>query len=422
MANIFAGYVQPRSVDDYRAQMDRGELAQLQLERGRGENAMQALAREQSMAKQNALQALYANPQMAGNPEALERGMLGNPLLMDQGMKLQKGRLDNAKAVAETGNLQATADKTKQGVAAEKRQQTLQHILTLNTPDEARASVQQYVQAGEIDPQMAQMIAQSIPADPAMFPAWQVKLLRGLAKPEAVLSADTSVATNQLTNETSAANNKATNDRTAADNAANRARMAADAAAGRSVQMRGQDLTDARSRELNAATREAAKLKADEKPLNDAQSKAALFGSRMAEADSVLAGLEKQGTTTSIPGARTGMGVGAALNVVSSGNQQKLNQAKRDFVNAVLRRESGAVISDAEFDNAEKQYFPQIGDGEDVKRQKASNRAIAIRGVQAEVPKASRGVIDEIRGGEKSTAGFDADKERRYQEWKAKQK
>jgi len=34
-------------------------------------------------------------------------------------------------------------------------------------------------------------------------------------------------------------------------------------------------------------------------------------------------------------------------------------QAKKNFVNAVLRLESGAVISPSEFTNADKQYFPQ---------------------------------------------------------------
>tara|TARA_R100001530_G_scaffold34938_1_gene27299 strand:+ start:2308 stop:2460 length:153 start_codon:yes stop_codon:yes gene_type:complete len=37
--------------------------------------------------------------------------------------------------------------------------------------------------------------------------------------------------------------------------------------------------------------------------------------------------------------------------------QQK--QTERDFVNAVLRRESGAAISGSEFRTARKQYLPQ---------------------------------------------------------------
>ena len=62
-------------------------------------------------------------------------------------------------------------------------------------------------------------------------------------------------------------------------------------------------------------------------------------------------------------------------------NFQKFDQAQRDFINAQLRRESGAVISDAEFDNAEKQYFPQPGDRPEVIEQKNRNRKNAIAGL-----------------------------------------
>ena len=61
---------------------------------------------------------------------------------------------------------------------------------------------------------------------------------------------------------------------------------------------------------------------------------------------------------------------------------QQFDQARRDFVNAILRRESGAVIADSEFENANKQYFPQPGDSEAVIAQKRRNRETAIEGVR----------------------------------------
>ena len=64
-----------------------------------------------------------------------------------------------------------------------------------------------------------------------------------------------------------------------------------------------------------------------------------------------------------------------------SADQQKYEQAQRDFLNAVLRKESGAVISDEEFDNGKKQYFPQPGDSDIVIEQKRQNRARAIQGI-----------------------------------------
>jgi len=170
--------------------------------------------------------------------------------------------------------------------------------------------------------------------------------------------------------------------------------------------MRGQDITkegqirsDERARELNAITR-------DTKPLNEAQSKAALFGSRMTEANKILDTLGAEGTDTSIPGMRAGYGVGAVVNALSSPNQQSLMQAKRDFVNAVLRRESGAVIADSEFENAEKQYFPQIGDSDQVKAQKKANRETAMRGVLIDVPaKQRQALVDEITGNKPASSG-----------------
>ncbi len=63
-----------------------------------------------------------------------------------------------------------------------------------------------------------------------------------------------------------------------------------------------------------------------------------------------------------------------------SSEQQRVTQAQRDFVNAVLRQESGAVISDAEFANAKKQYFPAPGDSPPVLAQKRANRQLAVQG------------------------------------------
>ena len=126
------------------------------------------------------------------------------------------------------------------------------------------------------------------------------------------------------------------------------------------------------------------------KPLNDSQSKALLFGTRMQEAHKVLAQLEKEGTTTSVPGSRAPLGIGSLISAVSGDKQQMLDQAKRDFMTAVLRRESGASISPGEFDTADKQYFPQINDSPKVIAQKARNRELAINGVLIEVPEKQR--------------------------------
>lgn len=202
--------------------------------------------------------------------------------------------------------------------------------------------------------------------------------------PSKVVRSDTITqsADNKATNETSRANNQATVGAT----------------------IRGQNLTDAReAKKMAQADSHFQATQAGGKPLTEGQANSARYGSRMAESHDILQELSGKGVNVSNPGSRSGWGVGDAVNMISSADQQRLDQAKRDFINANLRRESGASISPTEFDNAEKQYFPQRGDSKEVIAQKAKNREIAIRGMQAEIPENQRGkVISEIRGGGQS--------------------
>lgn len=73
------------------------------------------------------------------------------------------------------------------------------------------------------------------------------------------------------------------------------------------------------------------------------------------------------------------LAIGGLLpNEVQTANRQQFEQAKRNFVNAVLRRESGAAIAESEFQSAEAQYFPMAGDSDEVLVQKAANRESVI--------------------------------------------
>ena len=114
--------------------------------------------------------------------------------------------------------------------------------------------------------------------------------------------------------------------------------------------------------------------------LTESEGKATGFFYRMEESDKTLSALENQGTSL---WNKTAGGIPVLGNYMVSADAQRFDQAKRDFINALLRRESGAVISPEEFANAEVQYFPQPGDGPDVIAQKARNRKVAIDGVKA---------------------------------------
>lgn len=65
-----------------------------------------------------------------------------------------------------------------------------------------------------------------------------------------------------------------------------------------------------------------------------------------------------------------------------SGDFQAYDQARRNFINAQLRRESGAVISDSEFANANQQYFPQPGDTEEQVKRKRAARETALNAMR----------------------------------------
>jgi hypothetical protein len=121
---------------------------------------------------------------------------------------------------------------------------------------------------------------------------------------------------------------------------------------------------------------------------NKEQSDAYTYSTRMESADKIITDLEGQydpfkiniktsSKTALIPGGET-----AANKYLLSPKDQQVEQAQRNFINAVLRRESGATIQPNEFDSANMQYFEQPGDSSEVKLQKKANRREAIEGLK----------------------------------------
>ena len=139
------------------------------------------------------------------------------------------------------------------------------------------------------------------------------------------------------------------------------------------------------------------------KPLNETQSKSLAFGARMQQSGEQLNALAEQGVTQpgSIKRAADAVGAGVLANWTQSGEQQQVEQSQRDYVNAVLRRESGAAISNAEFDNARQQYFPQPGDKPQVIEQKRRNRLLSTQAMLAEVPNSAERLaqLEQMIGG-----------------------
>ncbi len=158
-----------------------------------------------------------------------------------------------------------------------------------------------------------------------------------------------------------------------------------------------------------------------EKALTEAQGNAYLFGTRADQAHKVLGevGTDYSPMKVSIAGAMDKVpGVNVGANAVLTDKEQKVAQAQRDFVNAVLRKESGAAIAQSEFDNARKQYFPQPGDSAAVVAQKKANRETAIKGLAkivgpqgADIGKptpAPQAAVDYLRQHPEQSAAFKA--------------
>lgn len=370
---------------------------------------------------------------------------LNNQGLGAKAQAIQKFGLDTKKMQADIDLATAHGKKFSSDVAAQdydladkKRIKAVTDILGFKTIEDAAAHMQGNIARGELTPEMANTVLGTMPKDnnPASFKEWQHQMSLSILTPKermaytapdanTVLNNDTSRKNNFDTNLTSTNNNAATNLTSTNNNILTNDTSRKNNAANNSTTMRGQNMVDARTRESNAASMskpfevtgadgnpvlvqqgkdgtltpvQGYAPKDSNKALTDAQSKAVLFGSRMQASDKILSDLSLKGTETSNPLIQSGYGIGNVVSALSSAQQQQLLQAKRDFVNATLRRESGAAINQSEFDNANKQYFPQIGDSSAVIKQKAENRQIATRGIQAEIPKNQKGLISEVIG------------------------
>lgn len=137
--------------------------------------------------------------------------------------------------------------------------------------------------------------------------------------------------------------------------------------------------------------------------LTEGQANAVTYGLRMLEADEILKPLENSGlkdtgkirsgvsgTLGAVPliGDALSRGSDNIFNTLPSilgglsPEQQKVIQARTNFITAILRKESGASISPTEFATAEKNYFPAPGDPPEVVKQKQQARESAIKGMK----------------------------------------
>jgi hypothetical protein len=169
------------------------------------------------------------------------------------------------------------------------------------------------------------------------------------------------------------------------------------------------------------------KLMSANKDMTETQSNAALFGGAMAQANATMKELEKAGTVKNavIPAMMQSLvglvplGVGEKVAdqiesiartdptslVGPDADQQRLAQAQIAFSTAWLRKTSGASFGASEISNTIKEFFPMIGEGDKVIKQKREARERAIDGMRIGTTKEGQAYIDRYMGDQPKSTG-----------------
>jgi hypothetical protein len=412
--SIYARFAQPKSVADYDLEaanvqqtQQANALNKLRLQQGlRADQEAQRQLQEQGDMR-NALTGLGAGATDDQRVNALLG--LGTQSGFTAADTLRKAMTERAKVEAQAQEQRANAAKTLQGVV----KSSLGYVYQNPTPQAAMSAIdfaqqQTGVNLDKYRAEVAQL------QTPDQFKQWAAGHALDLEKQ---LPSFTTRNTGQQTQ--TLAQNPVLGTAGVVNSVQNTASpgelLAAETA------RRGQNLLDARAREANQTTLTkpfevtgpdgkpllvqqdksgnitpvqgfGPKIGAS-KPLTEDQSKALLYGTRMQESDKIIGDLADKGTSSpSFAQQLTGgQGLlGRVATSTASPQQQQVDQAQRDFINAVLRRESGAAISPTEFESARLQYFVQPGDSKEVKAQKAANRQTAIKGMLISVPEGMR--------------------------------
>jgi len=127
-----------------------------------------------------------------------------------------------------------------------------------------------------------------------------------------------------------------------------------------------------------------------------AQQTVAEYAARLEQSEPILKNLDKFISKMNLVSFTTQMNMPAAF---QSSEMQQYMQAARNFINAKLRRESGAVISATEFTEARQQYLTQPRDSDKTIEQKAATRKLVYSSLRKAAGNAYQSV-DELMNSE----------------------
>jgi len=334
-----------------------------------------------------------AYQQTGGDQNALLRQLQSAGLyrqaneLTKQQLEADAKRATIGKDLSVTGKNKVDAEAGQYKLTADKRDRAIRDISSFQTPQDAIASLNMHIQNGELPPDAGEKMKASIPQDQEGFAAWKQKMLTGLlgAKDQIDLTTPKPQQIN-LGNRVAFVDMNPNSPTFRKEVSSQNVAMSPGESA--RIGLEGQRIAQ--------SERHFQTTNAQGKAPTEFQGKSANYGARAEEADKIISNLDGKYSPSAI-NAKQGLGqvwgVGGALesgfNMLLGEGSQKAEQAQRDFINAVLRQESGAAIADTEFANAKRQYFPQPGDSVGVIQQKSANRKLAIQGFKLNAGRAA---------------------------------
>lgn len=370
---------------------------------------------DQQMADDQATRAAYQSGD--GDPKAVLKTLLsgGN---YKAAQALQKQLDDQAKTQAETsyktaqtGQANASTQKTQQDIKFEAAANHAKNLNLIQTPQDAVKYVDDGISSGVFPAEGREAMLQNISAAPSLS-GWVAQQKLAAIPVLEKFKQDAENSRNAATNLTSRQNNANNNATT----------------------MRGQNMTDARTRESNAQSfsKPFEVTGPDGKPilvrqdksgnvtpvegfgpkagapksLTETQGKATGFAARMQDASKIIEPLEGKVNPLSVAAANQD-GITGAISNYAAGKldpqSQLYQQAQENWVTANLRLESGAAIGKEEKAQEIRKWFPQPGDTPAKIQQKANARKVAERAMVAQTgPGASQ--INGIVNGDNAPA------------------
>lgn len=131
------------------------------------------------------------------------------------------------------------------------------------------------------------------------------------------------------------------------------------------------------------------------KELNEAQSNSLGFAARMLLNEGTIEDVISRGYQP-----RSATEFDFVPERFKSEDRKVYEAAKENWIAAALRKESGAAIGPKEYENADRQYFPQAGDTQKVIKQKADSRRTVMRAMKASIGRHADDYLRQVVGGE----------------------